>query len=61
MRLTGTNAPIRYGAIPERVGEATTWQSDTSKARRLLGWHPTVSLEAGLKKTIDHYRTTLLA
>ncbi len=29
---------------------------DISKARRLLGWEPTVSLEEGLRATIEHFR-----
>ncbi len=29
---------------------------DTSKARRVLGWQPSISLEDGLKETIDWYK-----
>nr|MBC8254205.1 GDP-mannose 4,6-dehydratase [Ardenticatenia bacterium] len=31
-------------------------QPDISKARRLLGWEPKVSLDEGLRKTIEWFR-----
>ena len=31
-----------------------TW-ADISKARTMLGWKPTVSLDEGIKRTVDHY------
>lgn len=30
--------------------------ADCTKAERLLGWHPTTSLEEGLSRTVDWYR-----
>ena len=30
---------------------------DTTKAKELLGWRPTVALDAGLLQTIDYFRT----
>jgi GDP-L-fucose synthase len=38
--------------IPKRLIDAT-------RARSLLGFHPKVSLEEGLKKTVAWYRSTL--
>jgi nucleoside-diphosphate-sugar epimerase len=32
---------------------------DIAKARKLLGWAPTVSLEEGLKQTIEYFRRDL--
>jgi dTDP-glucose 4,6-dehydratase len=34
-------------------------QPDITRARQLLNWEPTVSLEAGLQKTIDYFRKLL--
>ncbi|MDX2469593.1 MAG: UDP-glucose 4-epimerase, partial [SAR324 cluster bacterium] len=30
-------------------------QVDSSKANRLLGWKPVITLEAAIQKTVDHY------
>jgi len=40
-----------------RAGDVRHSQADISKAKRLLGYEPSVSLEEGLKRTIDWYRT----
>jgi UDP-glucuronate decarboxylase len=32
---------------------------DITKARSILGWSPTVDLQAGLAKTIEYYRAEL--
>ncbi len=34
---------------------------DATKARTVLGWHPAFSLDAGLRRTIDWYRTAFEA
>ena len=39
-----------------RVGDVRHSRADIAKARRLLGYEPTVSFEDGLKKTLDWYR-----
>jgi UDP-glucose 4-epimerase len=40
---------------PARVGDVRESLADISLARRLLGYDPQVSLEAGLRATIDYY------
>lgn len=35
-----------------------TW-ADISKARSILGWKPTISLDEGIKRTVDHYLLNL--
>jgi nucleoside-diphosphate-sugar epimerase len=39
-----------------RAGDVRDSQADISKARRILGYAPTVSFEEGLKRTIEWYR-----
>lgn len=49
------NAPeIVYEPLPE--DDPKQRRPDISKAKRLLGWEPKVSLEDGLKLTIDFYK-----
>jgi nucleoside-diphosphate-sugar epimerase len=40
-----------------RPGDVRDSQADISKARRLLGYEPTVSFEEGLRRTVEWYRT----
>jgi len=46
----------QFGVIPFRAGENPELYADISKAQRLLGWQPAVSLAEGLARTIDFYR-----
>ena len=41
-----------------RAGDVRDSQADISKARRILGYEPTVSFEQGLEHTIAWYRTS---
>src|SRR5687767_15154643 len=51
----GSGLEVKYG--PTRNGDVKDSQADITRARRLLGYEPLVSLEEGLKKTIEWYRT----
>jgi UDP-glucose 4-epimerase len=42
---------------PAKVGETRRIYLDAKKARDELDWFPTVSLEEGLKRTVDYFRT----
>jgi UDP-glucose 4-epimerase len=56
-RLTtaaGGAAPARHG--PAKAGEQRRSVLDASHAKRLLGWTPATPLDAGLRKTIEHFR-----
>jgi UDP-glucose 4-epimerase len=46
-----------YG--PAKLGEVFKIYIDASKARRELGWEQKISLEQGLKKTVEYFRTHL--
>ena len=41
-------------------GDPQTRQPDITKAKALLGWEPKVSIEEGLRLTIDHFRKELM-
>jgi dTDP-glucose 4,6-dehydratase len=56
-RLTGSNAPIEFRALPE--DDPKIRRPDITKARTLLHWEPVVPLEEGLTKTIDYFRRVL--
>ena len=50
----GSRLEVKYG--PTRHGDVTDSLADITLARTLLGYEPSVSLEAGLKKTLEWYR-----
>ena len=45
-----------FGKIPYRTGENMALYADISKAKRLMGWVPNVTLEEGLEKTVDDFQ-----
>lgn len=56
LKIAGSASKINFNAFPDREGEAPEWRIDNSKAKKMLNWLPKFSLEAGLSKTIEHYR-----
>nr|WP_304220166.1 NAD(P)-dependent oxidoreductase [Fredinandcohnia onubensis] len=51
----GLQKQPNYGAIPYRKNEVWRQQPDTTKIKRFLNWEPKVSLEEGIKRTINWY------
>ncbi len=43
--------------VGDRPGQVFRHTADAAKARRLLGWQPSMTFEQGLQKTIEWYRT----
>jgi UDP-N-acetylglucosamine 4-epimerase len=41
---------------PERTGDVKHSLADISKAKELIGYHPEVSVEEGLKRTFRWYK-----
>jgi nucleoside-diphosphate-sugar epimerase len=52
-RLTGVDLEARY--VDSRPGEVMHSHADVSRARRELGYRPTITFEDGLKLTIAHH------
>ena len=57
LKLMGNPIEAQIGALPHRPTEIWTMYCDNTRARELLDWSPSHSLEEGLVKTIDWYRT----
>jgi nucleoside-diphosphate-sugar epimerase len=55
-KLTGAGVDPIYKET--RAGDVRDSQADIGKARRLLGYEPTVTLEQGLEKTVAWFRKT---
>ena len=51
--LLGKKAVIEY--IPRHPADVEANWADVSKAREMLGWQPTVSLDEGIKGLVDWY------
>jgi CDP-paratose synthetase len=56
--LTGSRSQLRFGAMPHRPGEPMRTEANIAQLTA-LGWRPEVSLEAGLKQTIQAERTRI--
>ncbi len=54
-RLTGTTAQLEFKPLPQ--DDPKRRQPDISKAKKTLGWEPKVSLEDGLKETIEYFQS----
>ncbi len=55
IRLTGSRSAIEHRALP--VDDPRVRQPDITRAKRLLGWEPVVSLDEGLASTIRYFQS----
>ncbi|MEK7404111.1 MAG: UDP-glucuronic acid decarboxylase family protein [Acidobacteriota bacterium] len=53
LRLTGSSSRVEFRPLPQ--DDPRRRRPDISKAKRLLGWEPRVSLEDGLEATISYF------
>jgi dTDP-glucose 4,6-dehydratase len=54
-RLTGSSSEIQFRPLPE--DDPLQRRPDTTRARTVLGWQPTTSLEDGLRRTLEYFRS----
>jgi UDP-glucose 4-epimerase len=52
--VTGYQLPVKYG--PAKLGETRHIYLDSSKAQKVLGWLPSISLDEGLRQTVEYFR-----
>jgi nucleoside-diphosphate-sugar epimerase len=57
--LMGNPIEAQVGALPHRPTEIWAMYSDSTRARDLLGWWPTRTLEQGLTETIAWYQAEM--
>ena len=59
IQMTGSKSKIIYKPLP--TDDPKVRQPDITRARTLLAWEPKVSLEQGLGRTIDYFRSKVVA
>ena len=55
LKLTGSRSEIVFEPLPE--DDPRQRKPDIEKARKLLGWEPRVTLEEGLRRTVEWFRS----
>lgn len=57
LALTGSSSQIRYEPLPPDDPKQRC--PDITKAKQLLGWEPKISLEEGLKMSVEYFRVAV--
>jgi nucleoside-diphosphate-sugar epimerase len=56
-KIIGGERVVEFGALPYRKGEGMECFCDNQKVKQLTGWSPRVSLEEGLRLTVEWYKS----
>lgn len=59
LEVTGSKSEICFESLPQ--DDPTRRRPDITKAKRVLGWEPRISLREGLKLSLKHFRAALSA
>ncbi len=57
--LTGNTAGVVFQKSKRIEGDPQTRRPDITRARRVLGWEPTIDIREGLERTIAYFREQL--
>ena len=57
IKMTGSSSKLVFRPLPK--DDPVRRKPDISKAEKILGWHPNVPLDEGLKKTIEYFSSIL--
>jgi nucleoside-diphosphate-sugar epimerase len=57
VRLAGSKSEIVHRDLP--VDDPKQRRPDITRARKLLGWEPEVTLEDGLARTLEYFRSVV--
>lgn len=57
LTITKSKSSVQWGAVKKqaRYVEPKKWQSDISKAKRMLDWEPKNTIDSGLQKTMQWF------
>jgi dTDP-glucose 4,6-dehydratase len=58
LAVTGSKSKLKFEPLPQ--DDPQQRQPDITKARTLLGWDPQITLEAGLRLSLDYFRSVAL-
>ena len=59
LEVTGSSSKIRFASLPQ--DDPKQRRPDISKAKRLLGWEPTIDLRVGLRMSLDYFKSAVHA
>ena len=54
--MRATRVPLAPSVPPARLGDVMRSCLDPRKAEMVLGWHPQVRLDEGVRRTVEYFR-----